>query len=99
VQQNITPRATRELTLGWKGSTKALFDRRGRLVGLPGSGEGFLTGVANRDDFNSRTGGKSARVEETVAGGVGAVDSTTEYLLADDGTYVLDDSGAIVEAN
>lgn len=93
VQQNISPRATRDLVLGWKGSTKALFDRRGRLVALPNGGEGHLTGVRYSDDFASRTGGKVVRVEETVTGAAGVVDTGTAYLMNDDATYWQNEDG------
>ena len=97
VLANITPRAVRELGLGWKGSTRVVFDDRGRLVGLPDGGEGLIVGRSYSDDFIAVAGDISLRVEETIPGSAGFIDTTTQYLLNDDGTFWQNDDGSFSE--
>jgi hypothetical protein len=106
VLANLTPRAIKEIDLGWKGSTKALFDDRGRLFGTPGSGRGLLVGVQYNDDFISVTGGKRVRVEETIVGASGFLPGTPGFVPDDPipppdppsyPTYLLLDDGSFWE--
>jgi hypothetical protein len=97
VLANLSPRAIRSLDLGWRGSTVALFDDRGRLFGTPDSGEGLLVGVEYTDDFISVTGGKRVRIEETVPSLPGFIPSDTEWLLNDDSTFWTSEDGSLSE--
>ena len=97
VLANIGPRAIRDFDLGWKGSTIALFDDRGRLFGTPGGGEGLLVGVNYQDDFISVTGGKRVRIEETIEGAAGFVPTEAVWLLTDETDYWLNDDGSLSE--
>jgi hypothetical protein len=97
VLANLSPRAIRSLDLGWRGSTVALFDDRGRLFGTPDSGEGLLVGVEYTDDFISVTGGKRVRVEETVPSLPGFIPTDTEWLLNDDNSFWTNDDGTLSE--
>jgi hypothetical protein len=94
VLANLTPRATREYELGWKGSTQVLFDDRGRLFGTLDGGQGLLVGRAYRDDFVSVSGGVTARFEETVPGSPGSIPVDALWLLNDDGSFWQNDDGS-----
>lgn len=87
VLANLSPRATRDVTLGWLGSTQVLFDHRGRRVLLPDGGVGRITGVTYADDFVSVTGGKGARVEVEIDGAPGQVGTDAVLLLNHDGSF------------
>jgi hypothetical protein len=94
VLANLTPRAVRSLDLGWRGSTVALFDDRGRLFGTPDSGEGLLVGVEYTDDFISVTGGKRVRVEETIPGTAGFIPTDITWLVNNDSSLWQNDDGS-----
>lgn len=93
VIQNLTPRATREIALTWKGAVGLEFDDRGRLVGIPDDGEGFLVGRRYADDFIATAGAVTATVEETVPGSPGTIDLATVYLLGEDGGIWMNENG------
>jgi hypothetical protein len=93
VLANLTPRAIRTIDLGWRGSTVALFDDRGRLFGMPDGKEGLLVGVEYQDDFIGVTGGKRVRVEELTSGIAGSVPTDSEWLLNDDGSFWTNEDG------
>jgi hypothetical protein len=97
VLANITPRATREVELGWLGSTQVLFDARGRTIELPNGDVGRIVGVSYSDDFVSVSGGKRVRVEVELLGEPGAIDSTATWLLNDDGSFWQNDDGTTSE--
>jgi hypothetical protein len=97
VLQNITPRATREIGLGEKGVTAVTFDHRGRLASTPHGGEGVIIGVEYTDDFLTLTKSKTVRVEETLEGQPGTIDTTTAFLLNDDHTYWQNDDDSLSE--
>jgi hypothetical protein len=96
VLANITPRATREVELGWLGSTQVLFDDRGRRVELPDGQVGRLVGVSYSDDFVSVSGGKSVRIEVELPGEPGSLPDGT-LLLNDDGSFWQNDDGTTSE--
>ena len=91
VLANLSPRAIRDYELGWKGSTVALLDDRGRLFGTPGGGQGLLVGNSYQDDFIAVTGGKSIRVEETIEGADGFIPADASWLLVDSGDFWMND--------
>jgi hypothetical protein len=94
VIENLTPRATRELALTWKGAVGLEFDDRGRLVGFPTDGEGFLIGRRYADDFLADAGGVTVSIEETVPGAPGTIDLEAEYLLNESGSFWLNEDGS-----
>lgn len=94
VIENLTPRATRELALTWKGAVGLEFDDRGRLVGFPGDGEGFLTGRQFGDDFLANAGGVTVKIEETVPASPGTIDFEAIYLLAEDGGFWINEDAS-----
>jgi hypothetical protein len=94
---NLTPRAIRSLDLGWRGSTVALFDDRGRLFGTPDSGEGLLVGVEYTDDFISVTGGKRVGIEETVPSLPGFIPTDVTWLQNEDGSLWTNEDGSLSE--
>ena len=95
VLENISPKSVREIVLGWKGSTRVLFDHRGRRAATPFGGQGLIVGVDYRDEFQSPSGGKTARLEEIIPGAPGSVDVENPWLLNDDGSYWTNDDGSL----
>lgn len=93
VIENLTPRATREMALTWKGAVGVEFDDRGRLVGFPGDGEGFLTARQYADDFLADAGGVVVKIEETVPASPGTIDLEAVYLLNESGSFWLNEDG------
>ena len=97
MRANIVPRAIRSATLGWKGSTRVVFDDRGRLVEMPDGAKALIVGRSYSDDFITNSADVSIRVEELIPGSAGFIDTTTAWLLNDDVTIWQNEDGSFSE--